>query len=249
MPTERQILIVDDDPLIRETLADFLSAEGFGVGEAATAAEARAALGEGPCDLVLLDINLPDMDGLTFAREVCASHDAAIIMVTGKGDLIDRVVGLELGADDYIAKPFQLREVLARVRAVLRRMRRGEGAAQAVAAAAAESGEAGKLKIGGSWLLDLGRRTLQDVDGVTMALTGGEFALLAAFVERPNRVLSRDQLADLTKGHNWTAYDRSIDTQVSRLRRKLERQGKVGELIRTVRGEGYAFIGDLERLR
>ncbi|HKO08108.1 MAG TPA: response regulator [Alphaproteobacteria bacterium] len=236
MSEKPHILIVDDDKGIRNMLRRYLAAEGFQVSEAADGSALRAALKDAKVDLVLLDLVMPGEDGLSLARDIRRHSSVPIIIVTGKGDLIDRVVGLEAGADDYLAKPFHLREVLARIRSVLRRAR-----------PPAQPSEEGKPPGAGEilgflgWELDLTRRELQPPSGARVPLTTGEFELLRVFARNANRVLSRDQLLDLVKGRGWSAFDRSIDTQVARLRRKIERDPGKPELIKTVRGAGYIF--------
>src|SRR5579885_1387689 len=213
------ILVVDDDPRIRTMLRRYLTEERFRVTEAADGAAMRAVLDAARVDLVLLDLMMPGEDGLTLARQVRQRSDIPIIMLTGKGDLIDRVAGLEAGADDYIAKPFHLREVLARIRSV---MRRAPTAGLAAAEPArGESGAGAALAFLG-WRFDSVRRELRNPEGVVVPLTSGEFDLLHAFLRNPNRVLSRDQLMDQVKGREWAAFDRTIDTQVVRLRKKIE---------------------------
>jgi len=231
------LLVVDDDQRIRTMLRRYLTAEGFKVSEAADGAAMRAALDHGRTDLVLLDLMMPGEDGLSLARHVRQRSDIPIIMLTGKGDLIDRVAGLEAGADDYIAKPFHLREVLARIRTVLRR-----GRSSAVPAVATETAaEAQETLVFQGWRLDLVGRELRRADGEIVPLTTGEFELLRAFAGHPNRVLARDQLMNLVKGQEWAAYDRAVDAQVVRLRRKIEADPSHPALIKTVRGAGYVF--------
>jgi len=230
------ILVVDDDAKIRLLLRRCFEGEGYRVSEAARGGEVLPVLERGVFDLVTLDLTLPDLDGFAVARQVRERSRIPIIMVTGKGDMIDRVVGLELGADDYIAKPFHLREVLARVRAVLRRSVPAVGAAEA-----ASSGGRGVLCFD-RWRMDLDRRELTDAGGVSANLTTGEFGLLEVFVQHPNRVLSRDQIMDLLKGHEWSPLDRSIDNLVARLRKKIEVAPDAPALIKTVRGLGYLFV-------
>ena len=221
------ILVVDDEPAIRRLIRRCLEPEGFRVVEAGSAASAKASLAEPTrYDLVTLDLTLPDGDGTDVARAIKARCDLPIIMVTGKGDVIDRVVGLEVGADDYIAKPFHVRELLARVRAVLRRAggtgrTDGKGAPNAVIGV-------------GDMRLDPELRELRDARGEPLALTTTEFDLLHALVEAKGRPLTRDALMDRLRGHEWSAFDRSIDNAVARLRKKLPRNA-----IRTVRGLGY----------
>src|SRR5689334_1771720 len=215
MSERLHVLVVDDEPRIRTMLRRYLSDEGFQVSEAGEGATMRAILDRETIHLVLLDWMIPGEDGLSLARHVRQHSDIPVIMLTGKGDLIDRVVGLEAGADDYITKPFELREVLARIRTVIRRTApRATGTASAPPAAVSEA-----LVFEG-WRLDLVRRELQRQDGAPVSLAAGEFELLRVFVSHPNRVLSREQLMDMVKGRDWAAYDRAIDTQVGRLRKK-----------------------------
>ena len=228
---EQRILVVDDDPRLREMLRKYLEGEGFAVSLAGDGASMRKAL-ERPVDLILLDLVMPGEDGLTLAREVRARAQTPIIILSGKGDTIDRVVGLELGADDYIAKPFHLREVLARIKTVLRR----SGTRAASPPAPAE----GVLQFE-DWRLDPARRELWNPAGDVVELTSSEFSLLVVFARHPQRVLTRDQIMDLTKGQDWSPLDRSIDNQVRRLRRKIETNPNAPRLIKTVRGAGYQF--------
>jgi len=240
MATPLRILVVDDEPRIRNMLRRYLAEEGFQVGEAADGAELRRELERAPADLVLLDLVMPGEDGLSLARMIRQRSQVPIIMLTGKGDLIDRVAGLEAGADDYIAKPFHLREVLARIRTVLRRVP-AEPARAAPAKGAAGEPEAGQVLAFEGWRLDLLRRELSSPAGAAVPLTTGEFDLLRAFALHPNRVLNRDQLMDLVKGREWAAFDRAIDAQVVRLRKKIEADPAKPRLIKTVRGAGYIF--------
>lgn len=236
------ILIVDDEAEVRRLLEAGLAAEGYAVSEAADGAGLLAVLDKKRVDLITLDVRLGGEDGFHLAREVRAKNNVPIIMISGKGDMIDRVVGLELGADDYIAKPFHMREVLARVRAVLRRYE-SQGS---------ESGRTPHAEKGArfefdSWQLDPARRALKTPDGNDCELTTAEFNLLQLLVERPGRVLSRDELMDLLKGHDWTPLDRSIDGLVARLRKKIER-GEVPQMVKTVRGVGYVFAAQVRRV-
>lgn len=234
-----RLLIVDDDTGLRETLADFFEIEGYHILQAGNVVEAQVQLKEGEPDLLLLDINMPGGDGLTFATQMRAHSATPIIILSGKGAMIDRVVGLEVGADDYVAKPFELREVLARVRAVLRRAR-----APAVARTGEVLPEERHARFG-PFVFTPGRRSIATAAGQAIDLTGAEFNLLAAFIDRANRVLSRDAIADVTHKDDWEGFDRSIDTLVSRLRRKLSVHGDAANLIQTVRGEGYVLAAEV----
>ena len=235
---ESRILIVDDDPGIRELTAGFLSAHGFLVDTAASGAEMRTALAKADYALIVLDVMMPGEDGLTILRSLDRATSPAVIILSVIGEEVDRIVGLEMGADDYIAKPANPRELLARIRSVLRR----KGSAAPAAAAAARV----YLRFAG-WRLDAVGRQLFDPENVVINLSDGEFRLLMAFVEHPRRVLTRDQLLDLSRGLNAEHFDRAIDVQVSRLRRKLSRREGDPDLIRTVRNEGYMFTADVER--
>jgi two-component system phosphate regulon response regulator OmpR len=234
----QRVLIVDDDADIRETTSEYLAGHGFEVMLAADGAAMRAAFADaraGAPDLVLLDLNLPGEDGLSLTRWLRANHRVAIIMVTGAGAVVDRVVGLEVGADDYLAKPFDLRELLARAKSVLRRGGADAGGERAAVPAAP------RARVG-RCTLDLATHQLFDAQGAEVALTGMEFDLLRVFVENANRVLSRDQLLTLTRNREWEPFDRSIDIRIARLRRKIEADPARPATIRTVRGAGYMFV-------
>ncbi len=235
------VLVVDDEPRICTLLRRYLAEEGLRVSTAGDGAAMRAVLESETVDLVLLDLIMPGEDGLSLARYIRQRSDIPIIMLTGKGDLIDRVVGLEAGADDYITKPFELREVLARIRTVMRR-----AAPRATPAAPAADATAGDVLLFDGWRFDLLRRELQRSTGDVVSLTAGEFELLRVFSSHANRVLSRDQLIDLVKGREWTAYDRAVDTQVGRLRKKIEPDPGNPLLIKTVRGGGYVFTASVK---
>ncbi|MBG7614478.1 response regulator transcription factor [Brevundimonas sp. BAL450] len=222
-----RLLVVDDDPGIREVLCDYLDRHGYAAEPAASAAEMDRALQARPADLVVLDVMMPGEDGLSACRRL-ASRGQAVVMLSAMGEETDRIVGLELGADDYLAKPCNPRELLARVRAVLRRR---DGSAPV--------GEAPVLAFAG-WRLDLTRHELTAPDGRAVTLTAGEFALLHALVRRPGRVMSRDQLLDAAFGQTTDSFDRAVDVQISRLRKKLD-DGSGRSLIVTRRGEGYLF--------
>ena len=220
-------------------LRRYLTEEGFTVSEAASGTAARAVLEREPIGLVLLDLMLPGEDGISLARHIREHSQIPVIMLTGKGDLIDRVAGLEAGADDYIVKPFELRELLARIRSVMRRAPTSTPP-QAAATGAGKAGPADVLLFQG-WRLDLSRRELSRQSGESVSLTASEFDLLSVFARHPNRVLSREQLMDLVKGREWAAFDRAIDTQIVRLRRKIETDPGSPSLVKTVRGAGYVF--------
>ncbi len=244
MRQDAHVLVVDDDPRVREMLREFLTGEGFRVSLADGGDEMRPMVAAGGVDLVLLDLVMPGDDGLTLARELRRDTNVPIIMLTGKGDVIDRIVGLEIGADDYIAKPFHLREILARVRSVLRRCMPDRGREPPPAPIPpATSG----FEFDG-WRFDATRRTLYDAQGGTVDLTTGEFELLRVFVENAGKVLNRDQLMDQAKGREWTPYDRAVDTQIGRLRRKIEPDPAKPVWIKTVRGVGYVFTPAVARL-
>jgi two-component system phosphate regulon response regulator OmpR len=235
MPAAQRILIVEDDREIRESVAEYLSGHGYACAQAADGKAMRAAIAEAAPELVLLDLRLPGEDGLTLARWLRDNHEVAIIMVTAAGEVVDRVVGLEVGADDYLGKPFDLRELLARVKSVLRR---GSKDAKKGGKAA---GATKKVPIG-ACLLDLDTHQLTGRGGEEIPLTGMEFDLLRVFAEHPNRVLSRDQLLTLTRNREWEPFDRSIDIRIARLRRKIEADPEKPKTIKTVRGAGYIFI-------
>jgi two-component system phosphate regulon response regulator OmpR len=234
MTEAARVLIVEDDESVREILVDYLSGQGFAVESAGGGEAMRECLARAVPDVVLLDVNLPGEDGLTLARHLRERYDLGIIMVTGAGDVVDRIVGLEVGADDYIAKPFDPRELKARLKSVLRRLQ-GRSAPAGPAAAPP------RLTVG-KCQLDLRKRVLLGPAGAEIALTAMEFDLLKVFAEHPNQVLSRDQLLTLTRNREWEPFDRSIDIRVARLRKKLEADGGAPQAIRTVRGAGYMFV-------
>jgi DNA-binding response OmpR family regulator len=231
--TGKTVLVVDDDPQIRGLLRHCLEEDGFVVQEAIDGASVTLALAVDLPALILLDLNLGSDNGLDIARSIRRNHGVPIIMVTGKDDVIDRIVGLELGADDYITKPFHVREMLARVRSVLRR---SEGRAST---AVAEVAGDGKTELLDGLTVDRDHMTLLDRNGDLCDLTAADFKLLTAFLDNPKRPLSRDRLMDLIDGPAWTPLDRAIDNQVARLRKKIERDPSRPMLIKTVRGIGY----------
>lgn len=232
------ILVVDDDREIRDLTARFLRKHGFRVADAANGREMDACLADGRFDLIVLDLMMPGEDGLSICRRLRADTAIPIIMLTALGEETDRIVGLEMGADDYLPKPFNPRELLARIKAVLRRGAADGSSPHRLAAS-------GRALAFAGWTLDLARRELHDPDGALVALTAGEFDLLVALAERPQRVLNRDQLLDITRSRDAGPFDRSVDVQLSRLRRKIEQDPKNPELIKTVRGGGYVFAADV----
>lgn len=236
MTSAPHILVVDDDPEIRDLLSRFLDRHGMRVSTAGDGRGMEQKLSSGSFDLVVLDVMLPGDDGLVLCRKLRATSPLPVIMLTAVGEETDRIIGLEMGADDYLTKPFNPRELLARIKAVLRRTR-----------GRTTSEEASRQLLFAGWKLDLGRRELRSPKDVLVSLTSGELDLLIAFAEHSQRVLSRDQLLDLTKGRSAALFDRSIDIQISRLRRKIEDDPKQPQLIKTVRSEGYLFACAVEK--
>jgi two-component system, OmpR family, response regulator len=237
--SHKHILAVDDDPTMRELVADYLGSHGFRVSTAANGRNMADIIDEHIVDLVVLDLKLAEEDGLKLVRELRARSDLPIIVITGhRRDEVDRIVGLELGADDYLTKPFNLRELLARVRAVLRRAEVGP-------APLPGDGKGAKYRFAG-WELNLRLRRLTSPTGSPVELTIGEFSLLTAFLRSPQQVLSREQLLAASRVHDDEVYDRSVDVQVLRLRRKLEADPSAPELIKTERGVGYVFAAPVQ---
>lgn len=232
MTGSAHIVVVDDEPDLRDGVREYLAGQGYAVSAAADGAGLRALLAERAVNLVLLDVNMPGEDGLSIARYLRDRGPVGIIMLTANRDTVDRVVGLEVGADDYVAKPFDLRELLARVRAVLRRVGPRDEPAVTM-------GHEVRL---GRCLLNLDSRRLYDLDGGEVAITAMEFDLLRTFVDHPNRVLSRDRLLDLAHHAEMSPFDRSIDMRVGRLRRKIEPDPRTPRTLKTVRGAGYLFV-------
>ena len=240
MNDQPHILVVDDHQDIRDLVGAYLGRNGYRVSLADGGREMRKILAGAAIDLVVLDVMMPGEDGLSLCRDLRVNTDLPVILLTAMAEETDRVVGLEMGADDYLTKPFNPRELLARIKAVLRRTnalpRQKEGEARA-----------GRTVRFDRWTLSVDRRELIDAAGVAVALSSAEFSLINAFVKHPKMVLSRDQLLDLTRGRTAVSFDRSIDNQVSRLRRKIERDPKSPSLIKTVWGGGYMFTGDIEK--
>jgi two-component system OmpR family response regulator len=230
------ILLVEDDPEISRMLAELLAESGFAASSVATAARMNAVLQEGDVDLVILDIMLPDGDGLSICQRLRAASEIPIIMLTALKEDVDRIVGLEIGADDYVTKPFNSRELVARVRALLRRAKSGQG----------RRGDAMRPLGFAGWRLDPAARQLHNPDGVRVAMTSAEFDLLLAFCRNPGRVLSREQLLELTHGGLAGPVERSIDVHVSRVRQKIEADPRDPTLIKTVRLGGYIFTASME---
>ncbi|HSB24256.1 MAG TPA: response regulator [Burkholderiaceae bacterium] len=232
------VLALDDDPSVRQLVRDYLVDNELRCTAVATGAEFDQVIAREAIDLVVLDVRLQGEDGLQIARRLRETSTVPILMLTGRAEEADRVMGLELGADDYLTKPFSPRELLARIRALLRRARAQATVADAIAKVRA-------YRFGG-WELNIGLRRLKSADGRVVELTNGEFSLLAAFVSSPQRVLSRDQLLDLSRLHNAEVYDRSIDVQILRLRRKIEADPAQPQFIKTERGAGYLFAANVE---
>ncbi|MDP2430882.1 MAG: response regulator [Pseudomonadota bacterium] len=235
---QEHLLLVDDVPELRELLRDYLGQAGFRITSVADGREMRRAMDAARFDLVILDIMLPGEDGLSLCRRLRAQSRIPILMLTARGDEIDRIVGLEMGADDYLAKPFNPRELLARIKSILRR---AESLPENLA------GEDVRRFRFAEWSLDTQTRQLLSPEGVVVDLSGVEYKILRVFVEHPNRVLSRDQLLELTQGREANAFDRAIDVQIGRLRRKLDDDAREPRLIKTVRNEGYVLAVAVEK--
>jgi two-component system OmpR family response regulator len=231
-----RLLVVDDEAALREPLAEYLSRQGFEVAQAPSAADARTLLREDSPDLVLLDIMMPGEDGLSLCRHLVEAKAIPTIFLTAKGEATDRIVGLEIGADDYVVKPFEPRELVARIRSVLRRATRG-----------AQTADNELFEFEG-WKLDPLKRRLIDPEGAVVAISSVEFRLLMAFLEHPRQVLDRDRLLDMVQGREAHLFDRAVDNQVSRLRRKIELDSRNPQLIQTVWGGGYMLAADVKRI-
>jgi len=236
-PAPTSLLLVDDERSLREPLAEYLARQGFDVREAESAAAARTRLVQDTPDLVLLDIMMPGEDGLSLCRHLVEARGIPVILLTAKGEAMDRIVGLEIGADDYVTKPFEPRELVARIRSVLRRADRP----------AANPSEDLVYAFEG-WQLDPLKRRLTDPDGTLVPISTAEFRMLRAFCDHPRQVLDRDRLLDMVQGREAQLFDRAVDNQVSRLRRKLEQDNRNPHFIQTVRGGGYRFGAEVTRL-
>ena len=237
MENKDRILIVDDDPEIRRLLVDYLEKQGFDTVAARDGREMWQGLERHAIDLVVLDLMLPDTDGLTLCRDLRARSSLPVLMLTARGEEADRIVGIEMGADDYLVKPFSPRELLARIKTILRRTR---------ALPPNLRPESQRCLAFAGWRLDTATRALTAPDGVVVPLSGGEYRLLRILLDHPNRVLNRDQLVELIHGRTAEPYDRAIDVQVSRLRQRLRDDSREPQLIKTVRGEGYVLAAGVE---
>jgi two-component system, OmpR family, response regulator len=235
--TPTRLLLVDDEPSLRQPLADYLVRQGFVVRQAEDAAKARSALLEDTPDLVLLDIMMPGEDGLSLCRHLSEAKDIPVILLTAKGEPTDRIVGLEIGADDYVVKPFEPRELVARIRSVLRRAAKLPPVIEEDAIYEFEG-----------WRLDPLKRRLTDPEGAVVPVSSAEFRLLMAFLTHPRQVLDRDRLLDMVQGREAHLFDRAVDNQVSRLRRKIEIDSRDPKLIQTVWGGGYRLAADVRRV-
>ncbi|MEM8725570.1 MAG: response regulator transcription factor [Pseudomonadota bacterium] len=240
-PLPTSILLVDDEPTLREPLGEYLTGQGFAVTEAASAAAARAVIVETTPDIVLLDIMMPGEDGLSLCRHLVETRDLPVILLTARGEATDRIVGLELGADDYIVKPFEPRELVARIRSVLRRAQRGGSRNSSL-----PDEQDWHYGFEG-WVLDPLKRKLTDPEGVTVPISTAEFRLLRALLDHPRKVMDRDRLLDMVQGRTAHLFDRAVDNQVSRLRRKIEADSRDPQFIQTVRGGGYRFAAQVKR--
>ena len=237
MERQDHVLVVDDDAEIRDLLAEYLTRNGFRVTVAGDGREMRRMLDVSRVDLIVLDVMMPGEDGLSLCRDLRARSNLPVVMLTARADEVERIIGIEMGADDYLAKPFNPRELLARIKSVLRRARSLPDGAS----------EGRRVRFAG-WTLDLVTRTLESPEGVAVALSGTEFRLLKVLLEHPNRVLDRNQLTDLTLGREAAPFDRSIDVQLSRLRQRLGDDAREPRIIKTVRNQGYVLAAPVERV-
>ena len=232
------VLLVDDEPTLREPLADYLSRQGFAVAQAESAAKARSVLQTVTPDIALLDIMMPGEDGLSLCRHLVETKDIPVILLTAKGEATDRIIGLEIGADDYVVKPFEPRELVARIRSVLRRANK---------TAAPTADDDAPYEFDG-WQLDPLKHRLTDPEGTVVPISTAEFRLLVALLEHPRQVMDRDRLLDMVQGREAHLFDRAVDNQVSRLRRKVEVDSRDPKLIQTVWGGGYRLACDVKRI-
>ncbi|WP_417610510.1 response regulator [Parasphingorhabdus sp.] len=239
MTQKIHILLVDDEASLREPLADYLVKQGYKVQQASDASVARSLLNAYDFDIILLDIMMPGEDGLSLCRFVTDKTDTPVIFISARTEETERIIGLELGADDYITKPFSPRELVARIKVVLRRAEKGGGK---------QLGTSGGGYQFSGWTLKSDTRSLIDTDGVNVSLSSGEYQMLLALVSRAGKVLNRDQLLDITQGREAHAFDRAVDNQISRLRRKIETDPKNPEIIKTVWGGGYVLAGEVKSL-
>lgn len=238
MSGKTHILLVDDEASLREPLAEYLTKQGFRVQQASDASEARSVMNAFNFDIILLDIMMPGEDGLSFCRHVRDKTETPVIFISAKGEELDRIIGLELGADDYVTKPFSPRELIARIKVVLRRSNGANGV----------SPGSGSIYQFSGWTLKTDQRSLIDAEAVAVPLSSGEYQMLLALLSRAGQVLNRDQLLDITQGREAHAFDRAVDNQISRLRRKIEADPKNPEIIKTVWGGGYVLAGDVKTL-
>ena len=239
MTNKTHILLVDDEASLREPLAEYLIKQGYKVQQASDASVARSLLNAYDFDIILLDIMMPGEDGLSLCRFVTDKTDIPVIFISAKTEETERIIGLELGADDYITKPFSPRELVARIKVVLRRADKG---------GTTQNGTTGGAYQFSGWTLKCDKRSLIDADGVNISLSTGEYQMLLALVSRAGKVLNRDQLLDITQGREAHAFDRAVDNQISRLRRKIESDPKNPEIIKTVWGGGYVLAGEVKSL-
>lgn len=235
------ILVVEDDAFVQKALRLYLEGEGYRISTCDNGADMHALMAKDPADLAIMDLKLPNDDGFELTRQLRDKYSVGIIILSSKDDSIDRVVGLEIGADDYVTKPWDERELLARIRSVMRRVSDRQHASSN-----SDSGEQRIITFNG-WILNLDSRELKDPDGAKVELTSGEFSLLNEFIEKAGRVLSRDHLLSAIYSRDWEPFDRSIDVLVTRLRRKIEQDSRHPEIIKTVRGTGYMFAAAIKR--
>ncbi len=241
MTATEHILVVEDDEFVQKALKVYLEGEGYRISIVDNGADMNRIMADDPVDLVLMDLKLPDDDGFDLTRELRERYNGGIIIVTAKDDTVDRVVGLEIGADDYVTKPFEQRELLARIRSVMRRVQ------EHVQAISSTADTKQRVVVFNGWRLNLDSRQLLNPDGESVELTSGEFTLLAEFIGKAGRVLSRDHLLSAIYNREWEPYDRSIDVLVTRLRRKIEQNSRHPEIVKTVRSAGYMFAAALKQ--